>query len=149
MQGADLLDAGFGFEDVLNMVIYKGLTDEVKTQLIKDVNFSVLTKKKKKPKDPNKITPIQVKLDFDNNTYSLRDIEEDMSISAHEEWNGNFSIFLSTTGGYSTFINNNQIFLNLGSGKLQIKDKSGSSKLIRELETYGDSVVVENQPVDI
>ena len=29
------------------------------------------------------------------------------------------------------------------------KDKSGSSKLIRELETYGDSVVVENQPVDI
>lgn len=149
MQGADLLDAGFGFEDVLNMVIYKGLTDEVKTQLIKDVNFSVLTKKKKKPKDPNKITPIQVKLDFDNNTYSLRDIEEDMSISAHEEWNGNFSIFLSTTGGYSTFINNNQIFLNLGSGSLQIKDKSGSSKLIRELETYGDSVVVENQPVDI
>ena len=149
MQGADLLDAGFSFEDVLNMVIYKGLTDEVKTQLIKDVNFSVLTKKKKKPKDPNKITPIQVKLDFDNNTYSLRDIEEDMSISAHEEWNGNFSIFLSTTGGYSTFINNNQIFLNLGSGSLQIKDKSGSSKLIRELETYGDSVVVENQPVDI
>lgn len=150
MQGADLLDAGFHFSDVLNMVVYKGLSDEYKTQLIKDIDFKALEKQKKPNKKVNNNKPIRIKIDVPSGNYSLKDIDNDTSILADRDWNGNFNIWLSSTCGYVASVSDNDLYLNVGDATLHGKDsKKDFDKLIRELQTYSDSIVLENQPIEI
>ena len=51
MQGADLLDAGFKIEEVLEMVIYKGISNDVKTKLIQGIDFGEFNKTTTKPEE--------------------------------------------------------------------------------------------------
>lgn len=150
MQGADLLDAGFHYSDVLNMVIYKGLSSEIKTQLVKDVDFSPLIKKIKIDKKQNNSNkPIRITINTIENSYSIKDIQEDTSILKDTDWKGCFNIWLSATTGYNSSIDANNIYMNVGTGSFCNLDNKHISKLIRELETYGDSIIVENQPIEL
>lgn len=150
MQGADLLDAGFHFSDVLNMVVYKGLSDEIKTQLIKDIDFKPLTKQvKNNNKKANANKPIRVKINTVDKQYTVKDIQEDTSILKDSDWKGCFNIWLSATTGFTSSIDASNLYMNAGTNTFVYFDNKYISKLIRELETYGDSIVVENQPIEL
>lgn len=47
MDGADLLDAGFSTEEVLDMVVFKGASKDIKTKLLKDINIKSISKESK------------------------------------------------------------------------------------------------------
>lgn len=44
MDGADLLDIGFSVKDVLDMVVFKGASKDIKTKLLKGVDISIISK---------------------------------------------------------------------------------------------------------
>lgn len=44
MDGADLLDIGFSIKDVLDMVVFKGASKDIKTKLLKDIDISSIIK---------------------------------------------------------------------------------------------------------
>lgn len=45
MDGADLLDIGFSVKDVLDMVVFKGASKDIKTKLLKGIDVSTISKK--------------------------------------------------------------------------------------------------------
>jgi hypothetical protein len=151
MQGADLLDAGFSIEEVLEMVIYKGVSDDVKTKIVKDVNFNIFNKKQKestKSKTGNAGEPMKVDIDFNSLSYTVSNIISDTSIIKRTDWKGEYSIYFSTTNGYDSKLDDKGLYLNYGRNKLREAKADHINKLIRELNTYGDTIDTEFQPIE-
>jgi MoxR-like ATPase len=151
MQGADLLDAGFSIEEVLEMVIYKGVSDDVKTKIVKDVNFNIFNKKQKestKSKTGNAGEPMKVDIDFNSLSYTVSNIISDTSIIKRTDWKGEYSIYFSTTNGYDSKLDDKGLYLNYGRNKLREAKTDHINKLIRELNTYGDTIDTEFQPIE-
>ena len=151
MQGADLLDAGFSIEEVLEMVIYKGVSDDVKTKIVKDVNFNIFNKKKKDTKtskSANLNEPMQVKINFNTLEYDVTNIVSDTSIIKRADWKGEYSVYFSTRNGYDAKLDEKGLYLNYGKGnKLKEAKRDNIDKFIRELNTYSDTIDTEFQPI--
>ena len=151
MQGADLLDAGFSIEEVLEMVVYKGVPEDVKTKIIKDVNFNIFNKKKKDTKtskSANSNEPMQVKINFNTLEYDVTNIVSDTSIIKRADWKGEYSVYFSTRNGYDAKLDEKGLYLNYGKGnKLKEAKRDNVDKFIRELNTYSDTIDTEFQPI--
>lgn len=151
MQGADLLDAGFNIDEVLDMVIYKGVSDDIKTKIVKDINFNIFNKKTKestKSKTGNAGEPMKVEINFNTLNYSVSNIISDTSIIKRTDWKGEYSIYFSTTNGYDAKLDDKGLYLNYGKNKLKEAKIDNIDKFVRELNTYNDTIDTEFQPIE-
>ena len=74
MDGADLLDAGFEMNDVLNMCIFKGCDDDIKTKILTNITMKKSSSSKKKSKQPKWLSDnvdFDVKVDFNTLEYHI------------------------------------------------------------------------------
>ena len=78
MQGADLLEAGFELEEVLEMCVYKGLNSDTKNKLMKDIDFKDVKKANKIFKPKKKKDIVEINIDFDNGEYNVKGLDKDM-----------------------------------------------------------------------
>lgn len=151
MNGADLLDAGISANEVLEMTILKGLSNDIRQQILRDVNLSKLTKKSKNDKHKNTNTRIELCINFDSFTYELKNVEQDTSIIAKNDWVGEHSIYISCANNWVNGLNNKKLYLN--SGKHDFKQNKPTSAdirdFLRDLELNYESIIVEYQPIFI
>lgn len=157
MQGADLLDAGFKIEEVLDMVIYKGVSNDVKTKLIQGIDFGEFNRdvtsgtKKNKRRKVNETMPIDIIIDFDKEFYSVTNIGESVNILASVDWEGFLNIYISSGCEWHTDISSADVFLNFGErNSFNIKpNKKNVVNFINQIETYGDTLKVDNQYINL
>ena len=158
MQGADLLDAGFKVEEVLEMVIYKGISNDVKTKLIQGIDFGEFNKTDVEPENPknkqrriDKTLPISIDIDFDIGCYSVKNIEESVSICSSVDWEGFLNIYISSGSEWFTDINTSDVFLNFGNKNVfNIKPiRKNIINFINQLDTYGDTIKLDSQYLDL
>lgn len=119
MQGADLLEAGFPIEEVLDMCIYKGLNSDSKNKLVKDIDFGIFNKKNKSnntSKKPFKVKSNQGKIiiDFNYNSYTVSGISEDITIIRETDWEGTHDINISTGNTWLAGLTSTDLYLNFG-----------------------------------
>ena len=158
MQGADLLDAGFKIEEVLEMVIYKGISNDVKTKLIQGIDFGEFNKTTTKPeekinklKQADKTLPISISINFDTGFYSVLNIEESVSIFSSVDWEGFLNIYVSSGSEWHTGICSSDVFLNFGDGN-NFSEKPAKKNIINfinQLDTYGDTIKLDNQYLEL
>lgn len=151
MNGADLLDAGISANEVLEMTILKGLSNDIREQILRDVNLSKLTKKSKNDKHKNTNTRIELYINFDSFTYELKNVKQDTSIIAKNDWVGEHSIYISCANNWVNGLNNKKLYLN--SGKHDFKQNQPTSAdirdFLRDLELNYESIIVEYQSIFI
>ncbi len=155
MQGADLLEAGFDLNDVLEMVIYKGASQDVIKKLTQDVNFGELVKDnnkkqdKPKKKDTNPSKPIYLLLDVDRGQYTLNNIEENTSIVSDIDWEGDFNIYLSSQSDWSEGLNSQSLYCNFGKNRLLSYNSKDVNNLINILDMHKDTIQIDGQKIDL
>lgn len=152
MQGADLLEAGFSVEEVLEMCIYKGLNSDTKNKLSKDVDFKGLGNKIKTNKNTNKLNKkpahkIQVSINFDTGMYTTDGLFDNIEIIGNTDWNSRYSIFISAGSTWATGLTNSDLFLNSGknmSFSYNTIKKECINSFLRDLNLYYKDVVLED-----
>ena len=138
MQGADLLEHGFSFEDVVNMVVLKGASEDVRNKILNGVTYG------KKKKEVKKSDSVKITFSADR-THAFVEYDQDFSMITELDWEGKYSIFISKDKEYISSLdsNSNKIFLNCGDNKF---DKQVNlTKLVNDIEenisTYNVSEV--------
>lgn len=119
MQGADLLEAGFPIEEVLDMCIYKGLNSDSKNKLVKDIDFGIFNKKNKSNNTSNKSFKVKsnqgkIIIDFNYNCYTVSGIREDITIIRETDWEGTHDINISTGNTWLAGLTATDLYLNFG-----------------------------------
>ena len=143
MDGADLLDAGFEPERVLDMVIFKGCGDDISKKIMQGVDLEKL-KEEDKPKEkkakslPSPKIHVEVLetrsgkkfadddenrlfLDFDNMLYSYESKNETRYADVY--YNSVFNISIGGTDYYTTFLNSSSLYVNNTKGELKSFDE--------------------------
>lgn len=138
MQGADLLENGFSFEDVMNMVVLKGVSEDVRNKILNGVTYG------KKKKEVKKSDNIKITFSIDR-TKAFVEYDQDFSMITELDWEGKYSIFISKDKEYISNIDNNshKLFLNCGDNKF---DKPVNlTKLLNDIkdniDTYNNTDV--------
>ena len=160
MQGADLLDAGFSVEEVLEMTVYKGLGEDSRQKICQDIDFGRLNKQSNNShetdedkKEVDLTHPALLTIDVDNLTYKLENVLENIVLFSGVDWEGDFNIYISSSKEWSNTINQNKICFNFGSNKMiynmNVDAQSVFSKLIAQFQTYGYNIKFDTQPVKI
>lgn len=133
MDGADLLDAGFSPERVVEMVIYKGCDEDIKKKIMQGVDLTKLEKKKEEKKSLPKPEPEPKKeekegltfsneyknclfLDFDEKQYSYWS-ENGFKIH-HPKWDGSFQIAIGEKGYFTTYLSADFLYVNNTEGSV-------------------------------
>lgn len=154
MQGADLLDAGFKIEEVLEMVIFKGASKDVRSKIIQDIDLGKFNKAKEtanttKKEKADKEKPIDVCIDFNTGIYSVTNIIEGTSIISNVDWQGSFSIYISSQSDWEEMITHNDIYLNFGKDRqIDCKDaRKTINKFITEMSMYCSTILTELQDI--
>lgn len=138
-QGADLLEAGFKIEEVLDMVVYKGVSDDVKRQLLDNVRIKYNHNNTEK-------LPLIIDINLQyNNEYQVYyrhplikqyiNVSNDISIISHTDWGCNYNIMISASNTYLPSLNENTLFLNSVCGNIQIQKKEYIDNFIRTMDT--------------
>lgn len=122
MQGADLLDAGFDINKVLEMCIFKGVGKDVQNKLLKGINLNEFNSNFKPEKVVQKNTePACVQIDFINMVYKVENVLEPITILGSTDWEGNSNIFISSSKEWQTGIMpDGSLYLNSGEGQFDI-----------------------------
>ena len=79
MDGADLLEAGFEMDDVLNMVIFKGCDDDVRTKIMKNITLKKSSSSKKSSRRPKWLSDdvtLEILVDFNTKHYVIKGDEQ-------------------------------------------------------------------------
>ena len=144
MDGADLLDAGFNINDVLEMCIFKGCDNDVKTKILKDIKSLCKTKLPIQEK-----FDIDIKVDFDNLKYEVV-CSEKFDTSNSREYDcivGDFDVDMSN--GFCPYLTSGTLYLTYGSRKFEdsssynrpsditefmskLKESAGISRVLKE-----------------
>lgn len=160
MQGADLLESGFDIEEVLEMVIYKGIGEDAKQKITQDIDFAKLNKnnveeddEKDKKREINSSKPIFVEINTEEGYYNVSNIEESVTLYATADWEGDFTIYISSAKEWVKTIFDDKICLNFGRNKLTSANQNATlsivDKLITQLQTFGHSIRFDNQSVKL
>ena len=148
MQGADLLEAGFELEEVLEMCVYKGLNSDTKNKLMKDIDFKDVKKANKIFKPKNKKDIVEINIDFDNGEYNVKGLDKDISIIGCTDWDSVISIYIACGQQWASGLVENSLYLNSGSDKMYKRPCNHSiNKLINELNEHSNNVTVENDVI--
>lgn len=113
MQCADLLDADFSIEEALEMVIFKGVNEEVRQQLLKGINLT----KEKKNLLLNDNFFVDIRMNFDTNEFYVGNLLYDITIKP-EDWDGHYYLYLSANNSFAPSLKANAIFLNSGKNRI-------------------------------
>lgn len=124
MDGADLLDAGFKVEEVLDMVVFKGADKDIRQKALQGVSLDGVGKKKGKKKavsveessaigessaiesfEPD----IKIFIDFDNMKYSTSN-DYDFRVVKKRDWQSSFDLACDRV--YTTFLNGDTLYIN-------------------------------------
>lgn len=148
MQGADLLEAGFELEEVLEMCVYKGLNSDTKNKLMKDIDFKDVKKANKIFKPKKKKDIVEINIDFDNGEYNVKGLDKDISIIGCTDWDSVISIYIACGQQWASGLVENSLYLNSGSDKMYKRPCNHSiNKLINELNEHSNNVTVENDVI--
>lgn len=133
MQGADLLENGFSFEDTIDMVILKGANEDIRSKILKGVEYG-----KKKKENMSGKHNVRIVFSADRK-YVTVESTQDFSMISQLDWEGVFNIFISQNKEYIPDINNNdnKIFLNCGKNKLE--KQANLTKFKKDLDDNIDS----------
>lgn len=122
MDGADLLDGGFSFEEVLEMCVFKGCDDDTKEKCMKGVSLRK-SAKTATAEQVEEIFNLDILVDFDKMKYNVdfcnlspvlhKVLERDARIEfcKGDLLNG-FYIRLGRAGYYSEYLDSDTLFLN-------------------------------------
>lgn len=128
MDGADLLDGGFSFEDVLEMCIFKGCDDDTKEKCMKGVSLCKSAKTSEaKPVDEK--FNLDILVNFDKMTYSVSaDNISPVLNTVFMDYSGiewdegqileDFTINIGRQGRFSEYLTDNTLWLNFDDGGL-------------------------------
>lgn len=149
MDGADLLDAGFSYEEVIDMTIIKGNSQDIKKKLLNGVKIPAIETKveepfeeeKKEEKEPE-VIPANEYFDMDfvldekeNKCYCKRCVESDMLLRAYPTDNKiEFHPYYTKSGAQ----NGEKIWL-------QFKTNTSESDIGIADSTYGDMIKMFEQ----
>ena len=152
LQGADLLEAGFDIEDVINMCIIKGANADVKNKLLKNIDlahFSREVKKEPKKSKVNANKPAKIKIDFDAGTYSVSNLVDDTAITASVDWDGIFTIYIGLNYNWDPALKATEIYLNSGTGKIVLpNDAKIITNFITNLEDFSHTLSSLEQDIE-
>ena len=138
MDGADLLDAGFEPERVLEMVVFKGCDEDIRKKMMQGVNIEKLKEKREEPKalppvekekkkTETKLVEFQEEdknclyIDFDNLNYSFWSAGD--GIFKDCQYGGGFVVNIGGEGYYTTYLSNNYLYVNNTKGSIQSFDE--------------------------
>ena len=131
MDGADLLDAGFTEDEVLEMCIFKGCTEDIKDKILRGVE---------RLNNGESLCDVNILVNFNNLTYSV----EFYTDSSVEYKLGNFTVKAEKQESYyNAYLNRDTLYINNGCGKLV--DKAPRSLL----DPFGAPEMRYNQIQDI
>lgn len=165
MDGADLLDAGFSPERVVEMVIYKGCDEDIKKKIMQGVDLTKLEKKKEEKKslpkpeqEPKKEETKDLRfddehknclfLDFDEKQFSYWS-EKGFKIH-HPRWDGSFQIAIGEKGYYTTYLSSDCLYINNTNGSVvdfeerDIMTDGNINHFINSLKKHHNSWAEEN-----
>lgn len=157
MQGADLLEAGFPIEEVLDMCIYKGLNSDTKNKLIKDIDLGIFNKSKtlksnnnntKKSSSLHNNRRIEVEIDFDAGIYSVKGISEDIIIEKDVDWDSRYTIYISSGNNWCAGLHNRDLYLNHGKNLYfsnGLPKTDDILQFINELEVHSSEVKLDGE----
>lgn len=146
MDGADLLDAGFGIAEVVDMVILKGVDEDTKQKVLRGVDFHKFTSTPKpvrktktkavcvvdvplqKPVDDGYLN---IQVNFDDRIYRV-DLTKDADVTALNSENFGGSARVLIGKNYTTY---------LSDGILYIKGTEGSWMAFDRPDYWGDAAV--------
>lgn len=152
LQGADLLEAGFDIEDVINMCIIKGANADVKNKLLKNIDlahFSREVKKEPKKSKVNANKPAKIKIDFDAGTYSVSNLVDDTAITASVDWDGIFTVYIGLNYNWDPALKATEIYLNSGTGKIVLpNDTKIITNFITNLEDFSHTLSSLEQDIE-
>lgn len=118
MDGADLLEAGFTPQEVMEMVIYKGCDEDVKTKISKGIALSKVRKRPNRNEPEASLPAVadglpleklpECIIDFDLCQYCLKGVENKIEIES-TNWSSKFSVHIGK--GYYSEITESSIFI--------------------------------------
>lgn len=161
MDGADLLDAGFGIAEVVDMVILKGVDEDTKQKVLRYVDFDKFTStpkpvKKTKTKtkgacvvdvsSPKHVDDeyLNIQVNFDNKTYKVNSSEYTSGTVLNRDNFGGSSC-VTIDGGYTTFLSGNALYIKGTEGKWMVFDRpdywvdANVSDFIGDLKKYANT----------
>ena len=150
MQGADLLDAGFDINKVLEMCVFKGVGKDVQNKLLKGINLSEFNSNFKPEKVVQKNTePAYVQIDFINMAYKVENVLQPITILGSTDWKGNSNIFISSAKEWQTGIMpDSSLYLNSGEGQFDISHtQERCSNFLNKFVNYSDTIKTDTQNI--
>lgn len=121
MQGADLLESGFDINEVLDMCVFKGVTQDVKTKLLQGIDLTNPKKTSTMKEYIDKSITVRIDLDTDYVTvFNFADTPiPDIIIRSISDWNSTFSIVIGQH--FESYLSTSKLFINSnGESKLKI-----------------------------
>ena len=111
MQGADLLESGFSMNEVLDMCIFKGATEDVKNKLLQGIDFNNPSKKVIIEKYTNDGLSICIDLNVNRVIVTNKSNKPfpDITIAGMVDWNGRYNICIGNC--YTTCLTDEHIFI--------------------------------------
>lgn len=133
MQGADLLESGFPFEDVIEMTILKGVNDDIRNKVLNGISYNEKTKDggvcKQKIVVVFDIAKKHLEAKFDQSCQLIQNLD----------WDGP-SIYFSKEGEYLQMIDSSKVFINDQGGYIQPPcDETVFLNLINQIRNSSDS----------
>ena len=137
MDGADLLDAGFGIAEVVDMVILKGVDEDTKQKVLRYVDFDKFTStpkpvKKTKTKrvcvvdvplpKPADDGCLNIHVNFDERIYKV-DLARHVYITALNEDNFSGSARVTIGKSFTTYLSNNILYIKGTDGEWMAFDR--------------------------
>lgn len=105
IDGADLLEAGFSIEEVLDMVIFKGANKDVQTKLLEGIPLKALPVPKVGTETSTKAVKRCIYLNFDEGRYNVSDEMDGVDFII-----GDFKV--SILSSYSPYLSDYVLYLN-------------------------------------
>lgn len=150
MQGADLLDAGFDVNKVLEMCIFKGVGKDVRNKLLKGINLNEFNSSP----TPEKLTqktemPAYVQIDFINMAYKVENVLQPITILGSTDWEGNSNIFISSSKEWQTGIMpDGSLYLNSGEGQFDISHtQERYNNFLNKFTNYYSTIKTDTQNI--
>lgn len=139
MDGADLLDAGFDVDDVLDMVVFKGADKDIRQKALQGVSLDGVKKSKSGKKSKQKAVTVdessvigessaiesfepdvKIFVDFDNMKYSTSN-DYDFRVVKNRDWKSSFDLACDRV--FTTFLGKDVLYINPTKGMIKGFDK--------------------------
>jgi hypothetical protein len=143
MDGADLLEGGFSFEQTLDMVIFKGCDKDIQTKLMAGIDkTSFASAGKPVPKKPRSksVSTADIVVDWNLKKYTMTSVVNkklDKSITIYTKYSGVNSIELDAHNCFSVYCDGSSLYINANNSNNKIhKGNDDNGTKTEELLDY-------------